>query len=31
MTVVFKPNAESTFLNIVEFIDDMNVFGAGER
>jgi hypothetical protein len=31
MKVVFKPSAENTFINIVEFVDDMNVFGAGER
>ncbi len=31
MNVVFKPNAEDTLRTIVEFIDDMNVSGAGER
>ena len=31
MTVVFKPKAEDTLRDITEFIDDMNVSGAGER
>lgn len=31
MNLVFKPKAEDTLRDIVEFIDDMNVFGAGER
>ena len=31
MNVVFKSKAEDTLRDIVEFIDDMNVFGAGER
>ena len=31
MNIVFKPKAEDTLRDIVEFVDDMNVFGAGER
>ena len=31
MKVIFKPKAEETLQNIAEFIDDMNVSGAGER
>ena len=31
MNVVFKPNAEDTLREIAEFVDDMNVSGAGER
>lgn len=31
MSVIFKPTAEDTLREIVEFMDDVNVFGAGER
>jgi len=31
MKVIFKPKAEETLQNIAEFIDDINVSGAGER
>ncbi|MBP6732165.1 MAG: hypothetical protein KA149_08905 [Chitinophagales bacterium] len=31
MNIVFKPNAEDTLRDIVEFVDDMNLSGAGER
>lgn len=31
MKVIFKPLAEETLQNIAEFVDDMNVAGAGER
>ncbi len=31
MNVIFKPKAEETLQNIAEFIDDTNLFGAGER
>jgi hypothetical protein len=31
MNVVFKHSAEDTLRDIAEFIDDMNVSGAGER
>ena len=31
MNLIFKPKAEETLQGIAEFIDDMNVAGAGER
>jgi len=31
MNLIFKPKAEETLQNIAEFIDDMNISGAGER
>ncbi|MCW5906405.1 MAG: hypothetical protein KIS94_00965 [Chitinophagales bacterium] len=31
MNIIFKSTAEDTLRDIVEFIDDVNVFGAGER
>jgi hypothetical protein len=31
MNVIFKPKAEETLQDIAEFIDDINISGAGER